>query len=261
MPEICLPRFGSCDPTSRRDDEGGGNPYYIDCANSWNANNCQNDKCWFMPYKAGDVISAYTPNGSPTIVTVTELDGVTTIDATVTTTDTEDGGKIIQVSTEYDGCFKINQSNSRYSYCYGWEFAPIICDRPTIKIRGIYKDGEEDCFGIPYPFDNSIRLYGYLLEGKRSDIEKTIYGDHVKKRKVTSYWTLYINDAVPPVIHRVLARQLLAANQIEIEQNGVTYTFETDPSFTLQSTDIKSRMFHYDKSIQLRYVCEVQGKC
>ena len=260
---ICLPGFGNCNPTSTVDNDGGGSPYYVDCESSWNNSLCGRDKCWRMPYQDGDTINIF----NPTISTQTGINlvglGGSPISGTPTTTvyDNEDGTQTIQASViGANECFKIEHSLGS-GLCYGWEYEPINVCKKSMVIRGMYKNGEQDCFGVTYPFDNSIRLYGYLVEGKTSLIEKTLYAKHVKKRKITSDWILYINDMVPPVIHRVLARQILAANQIRVEFEGTAYFFETDPSFSLTSEDTGNQMFSYGVGIRLKYVCEVPGKC
>lgn len=283
--EICFPEFGSCDPLAQPPDGGGGggggifsvNPFYRLCDSTWNNTLCNGAECWRMPFDTGsggeiydgdqinfqnNLLSGFQMSN----VAVTDLsDNPITTDVQITPRSGGQNISISEVAASTGQCFKVTstQETTGLTYCLDWEYEPIKgCDTKTVKIRGLYKDGETDCFGFVYPHDNSIRLYGYLVEGKRSNISKTIYGNHVKRRRVESYYTLYINDLIPPMIHHVLARQILAANEIQITFEGKRYIFITDDEYTLASESTGNRMFYYgEDGIQLKLVCEVPGKC
>lgn len=270
--EVCLPPFGRCDPNSpRKGNDGGGgggsvpndNPYFSDCSETWNNSLCAGDRCWHMPYEDGDNISfqndTLNGQGAPQIVDPSgnPIDGGTT-----SITITPDGQAISVTPPEGVGCFSVKNPSVRGATCVAWDYGPAGgCTTKTFKIRGIYKDGELDCFGFKYPHDNSIRLRGYLVETD-SKITKTLYANKVKRREIEVYYTLYINDIVPFQVHRVLAKQILAANSVEItDDKGKVYELYTDESFTIGSPYEGTRMFHFDRAIRLKTTCAINGIC
>ena len=273
--EICIPFIGRCDPTGGGGPNGGGgtagNPYFSKCDEKWDNNLCDRDKPWKMPYREGDSVNFQniTRDGQDAVI-VLDGNGNPIPGATIDIISILDGFQNISITVPPEvECFSVGgitdsveNPSGEPEFCINWDYTQECDPRPTFKVRGIYQDGEQDCFGFLYPHDNSIRLYGHLVEGKSSNVAKTIWGSKVKKRKIDSFYVLYINDCVPPAIHRVLSKQILAANTIEItDESGNVYEMITEDEFTLSSEDTGNKMFYYGQSIILKLTCEVAGKC
>lgn len=261
--ELCLPVILPCEPGRG---PGGlptsDNPSYANCDDKWNDNLCPLDLCYYQPFEEGDEL--YFQNQSQTdwiAVNVTDLDGNPIGTASTNITALPGGGQLASIAFigAPPDCFTISFDDSRGGTQCSGDYRTPICDEKTFLIRGIYEDGDKDCFGNVYPFENAIRLRGYLFEGKEAVIKKTQFGDIIKKREVEYYWTLAINELLPPYIHRILAKQILPANEVQIEFEGKTYNFVTDLNYTLSSIQVKNRMFKYD--IRLKDVCKVAASC
>lgn len=262
--DICLPTLGFCtpdggDPTRNPD----GNPNFIDCEDKWNNNLCKGDKCFFMPYVAEDPINIFAAGILGIVsVDVVQLDGTALpVPATVLISTGANGSYITVTVPDGNPCFTIKVTDPRGTYCQQMDYKFVNCEG-TIRIRGMYNDGETDCFNAVYPFDNTIRLEGYLVRGKGDQIEKTEFGDSYSKRELESRYTLILTELVPPYVHDILAKQILLGNTIRIEtEPDKWYELKTENSFELASDDIKSQMFYYGKRLVFKMICEVISSC
>lgn len=261
---LCLPPLEWCDSGGSNPTKNPtGNPYFIDCESKYNNTLCNLDKCYYMPYVAGD--SIWIQDNSPSLVStvnVTDLNGdPLSVPATVNQTLTATGQLIEVIVPSGNPCFKIELVSPRATKCVNMDFAFVDCEK-TFKIKGIYEDGEQDCFGNIYPFDNTLRFRGYLVRGKEDTITKIPFGNTYAKAEVQSYWTLIISDMVPAYVHDLLSKMYFSANSIQItDENGDTFEFITEDSFTLASQPLSNRMFHYGESIKLKMVCKVSRSC
>lgn len=263
--DICLPVLGFCNPGGGNPTRGNeANPYFTPCDNKFNQNRCRLDPCYRMPYVEGDEINiAVTGILGILSADVVQLDGSPLpFPASVLITATPSGMSYVNVTVPAGNpCFTIKITDPRATYCTQFDYEFVNCEQ-TFKIRGLYEDGETDCFGVLYPFDNTIRLRGYLVRGKSDTIEKTRFGDFFARKKVESYYELIIKDFIPPYVHDLLVKQILLGNTILVtDENDIEYELVTEDSFTLASEDIRNTYFYYGKSLRLKSVCKVQTSC